>query len=85
MAQLSKETRLGPVWGLIVALAFPVSYGIYDFIARKKTNLFSVLGFVGILLSGVLGLSQKQIGELEADGVVSSVPQAATPRTTKEK
>ena len=56
MAQLSKETRLGPVWGLIVALAFPVSYGIYDFIARKKTNLFSVLGFVGILLSGVLGL-----------------------------
>lgn len=72
MAQLSKETRLGPVWGLIVALAFPVSYGIYDFIARKKTNLFSVLGFVGILLSGVLGL-------LKLDGHWFAVKDAAIP------
>jgi hypothetical protein len=72
MAQLSKETRLGPVWGLVVALAFPVGYGIYDFIARKKTNFISVLGFVGILLSGVLGL-------LKLDGHWFAVKDAAIP------
>jgi len=72
MAQLSKESRLGPAWGLIVALAFPVSYGVYDFVVRKKTNLISVLGFVGVLLSGVLGL-------LKLDGRWFAVKDAAIP------
>lgn len=72
MAQLSKENRLGPAWGLVVALAFPVGYGIYDFIARKKTNLLSVLGFVGVLLSGVLGL-------LKLDGRWFAIKDAAIP------
>ncbi len=72
MAQLSKENRLGPAWGLVVALAFPLSYGVYDFVARKKTNLFSVLGFVGVLLSGVLGL-------LKLDGRWFAVKDAAIP------
>lgn len=72
MAQLSKENRLGPAWGLVVALAFPLGYGIYDFVVRKKTNLISVLGFVGVLLSGVLGL-------LKLDGRWFAVKDAAIP------
>src|SRR5205085_2112110 len=56
MAQLSKENRLGPAWGLVVALLFPVGYGVYDLIVRRKTNLISVLGFAGLLISGVFGL-----------------------------
>jgi hypothetical protein len=72
MAQLSKETRLGPAWGLVVALLFPLGYGIYDLIVRKKTNLISVLGFVGVLLSGVLGL-------LKLDGRWFAVKDAAIP------
>jgi len=72
MAQLSKENRLGPAWGLVVALAFPVGYGIYDFVARRKTNLLSVLGFVGVLLSGVLGL-------LKLDGRWFAIKDAAIP------
>jgi hypothetical protein len=56
MGQLSKDTRLGPAWGLVVALLFPLGYGIYDFVARRKANALSVIGFTGILLSGVLGL-----------------------------
>lgn len=72
MAQLSKENRLGPAWGLVVALAFPLTYGVYDFIARKKTNLISVLGFVGVLLSGVLGL-------MKLDGRWFAVKDAAIP------
>lgn len=72
MAQLSKENRLGPAWGLVVALAFPLSYGVYDFVVRKKTNLFSVLGFVGVLLSGVLGL-------MKLDGRWFAIKDAAIP------
>ena len=72
MAQLSKESRLGPAWGLVVALLFPLGYGIYDFVVRRKTNLLSVLGFVGVLLSGVLGL-------LKLDGRWFAVKDAALP------
>lgn len=72
MAQLSKETRLGPAWGLVLALLFPLGYGVYDFVARKKTNFVSVLGFAGVLLSGVLGL-------MKLDGRWFAVKDAAIP------
>lgn len=72
MGKLSKETLLGPVWGLLVALAFPIGYGLYDFKVRKKANLISVLGFFGVLLSGVLGL-------LKLDGRWFAVKDAAIP------
>lgn len=52
LMNLSNEHRLGPLWALLVALAFPVGYGIYDFIARQTTNVLSILGFVSVLLSG---------------------------------
>jgi hypothetical protein len=52
--QLSRDNRLGPLWGGLVALAFPLSYGVYDFIRRRKTNFVSVIGIVSILLSGGL-------------------------------
>lgn len=56
MGNLSTPQRLGPAWGLIVALLFPLGYGLYDFVLRRKTNFISVLGFVGVLLTGGLGL-----------------------------
>lgn len=72
MAQLSKENLLGPAWGLVVALLFPLGYGLYDFVTRRKTNVLSILGFVGILASGVLGL-------LKLDGHWFAVKDAALP------
>jgi intracellular septation protein A len=51
-----KWFSLDPSVLLVVALAFPVCYGIYDGIARKKVNFFSVLGFVSILITGGIGL-----------------------------
>ncbi len=72
MAQLSKENRLGPVWGLVVALLFPLGYGIYDFIARRKTNALSVLGIVGVLVSGIFGI-------LKLGGFWFAVKDAAIP------
>ena len=59
-------------WLLVIALAFPVAYGIYDFVARKKYNFFSVLGFVSILITGAVG-----IFELNKDWV--AVKEAAIP------
>lgn len=56
LTKLSAENRLGPVWGLVVALAFPLGYGAYDFVQRKKTNLFSVIGLLSVLATGSLGL-----------------------------
>lgn len=41
---------------LVIALAFPVVYGIYDKFTRRKVNLFSVIGFVSILITGAIGL-----------------------------
>lgn len=52
--------HIGPLNSLILALAFPLAYGAYDLIKRKKTNAFSILGLLNVLLTGglaVLGLS----------------------------
>jgi hypothetical protein len=58
LTKLSDAEYLGPTWGLIVALAFPLSYGLKDFIANKKINVFSALGIVSVLLTGGLSLLQ---------------------------
>ncbi len=56
LTMLSKENRLGPMWALVVALSLPLGYGIYDLIARRKWNVFSVIGVVSTALTGGLGL-----------------------------
>ena len=58
LMKLSGEDTLGPVGGLVVALAFPLAYGAVDFARRRQWNLVSVLGFVSILLTGGIGLLQ---------------------------
>ncbi|MEM0966981.1 MAG: VC0807 family protein [Verrucomicrobiota bacterium] len=40
----------------VIALAFPLGYGIYDFVRRRAWNFFSILGIVGVLLTGGIGL-----------------------------
>lgn len=41
---------------LVLALAFPVTYFIYDYIRRRVANPISVLGFLGTLAGGAIGL-----------------------------
>lgn len=41
---------------LVFALGFPICYGIYDFLTRKKVNVFSIIGFVSVLITGGIGL-----------------------------
>ncbi len=72
LMKFSKDEWLGPICGLVVALSFPVAYGLYDLAVRRKTNFFSVLGFVSVLLSGGLGL-------LKLDAMWFAVKEAAMP------
>lgn len=41
---------------LVVALAFPTCYFIYDWVARQRRNWIAVIGFVSVLLTGGVGL-----------------------------
>jgi hypothetical protein len=58
LMKASGENALGPVGGLLVALAFPLTYGVVDFARRREWNIVSVLGFVSVLLTGGIGLLQ---------------------------
>src|SRR6266404_2618670 len=41
---------------LLVALCFPLAYGIQDYVRRKHKNYVSLVGLVNILLTGSLAL-----------------------------
>lgn len=56
LTKLSGPHYLGSVWGLVTALAFPVGYGLKDFIANRKINFFSALGIVSVILTGGIGI-----------------------------
>jgi hypothetical protein len=58
LSRLSGEDRLGPVWALAVGLAFPLAYGIYDLIVRRKWNFFSIVGLFSTGLTGGFALMQ---------------------------
>jgi hypothetical protein len=62
LTNLSGDQRLGPRGALMVGIMFPLSYGIYDLIKRKKWNLFSIVGLVSIGLTG--GLGMMKVGSL---------------------
>lgn len=72
LSKFSKEGLLGPVIGLVVALAFPVGYGVWDFLERRKTNFISIIGFTSILFTGGLGLMQ-------VGGLGFAIKEAAVP------
>jgi len=56
LSRFSGEDSLGPAWAIIVALSFPILYGIWDLKASGKINPFSVLGIVSVLLTGGISL-----------------------------
>lgn len=62
----------GPTLALVIALAFPTGYGLYDYLKRKKKNMISILGFFNILMTGGLAL-------LQTEGIWFAVKEAAFP------
>ena len=53
---LSKDKYLGPVWGLVVALAFPIAYGIRTVIKSRKADFMSIIGIISVSLTGIFGI-----------------------------
>jgi len=72
LSKMSEPQYLGPVYGLVAALSFPISYGIYDFWRRRHYSFIAILGFVSVLLTGGMGL-------LKLDGFWFAVKEATIP------
>ncbi len=72
LSMLSKPALLGPAWALVVATAFPVGYGAWDYAIRRKANFMSFIGLASVLLTGGLGL-------LKIDGFWFAVKSGAVP------
>jgi len=54
--KLSGAEQLGPLKALLLALAFPIGWGMWDGWRRRRLNWLSVLGIVSTLLTGGIGL-----------------------------
>ena len=48
----------GSVYALLIALSFPFTYGLRDYFKSRHINKISILGLVGIALTGGLALFQ---------------------------
>ncbi|QTR48791.1 VC0807 family protein [Candidatus Thiothrix anitrata] len=72
LMKLSAPEQLGTTNALILALAFPLGWGIFDWIRNRKINFFAALGLVSVLLTGGIGL-------LELDTQWLAVKEAAIP------
>lgn len=62
----------GPLKALILALCFPVAYGIYDWVKRKKANWMSALGMLSVLITGGLALAK-------VEGIWFAISEASLP------
>jgi len=58
LRKFSGDDSLGPTYALIVALAFPLMAGIYEFIKDRKIGLVPSIGFISTLLTGGIGVLQ---------------------------
>lgn len=56
LMKFSGEQDLGSVRALLLALAFPLGWGLWDAVQRRKLNWLAVLGIVSTLLTGGIGL-----------------------------
>lgn len=72
LTKLSNEDYLGIKLAIIIALAFPLIYGLHDFITRGKLNFFSGLGVVSVSLTGGISL-------LEMDAIYIAIKEASIP------
>ncbi|WP_126452983.1 VC0807 family protein [Sulfuriflexus mobilis] len=58
LMKLSGDGDLGASTALIVALAFPVGWGMFELLKYKKFNFIALLGLISVLLTGGIGLLQ---------------------------
>jgi len=61
LMKLSGDEYLGSMTALVIALFFPLGYGLYDFIKNKSLNFIALLGFLSTLLTGGIGLFELDV------------------------
>ncbi|MEA1988339.1 MAG: VC0807 family protein [Pseudomonadota bacterium] len=72
LMKLSGDSDLGATNALIVALAFPLGWGLFELVKYRKVNFIAILGLVSVLLTGGIGL-------LELDLKWLAIKEAAIP------
>jgi intracellular septation protein A len=72
LMKFSGDENLGASVVLIVALAFPLGWGIFELAKYKKLNFIALLGLVSVILTGGIGL-------LQLDAQWLAVKEAAIP------
>ncbi len=72
LMKFSAADSLGPLRALLVALAFPLAWGLWQAFASRKVSWMAVLGVVSTLLTGGIGL-------LKLDPQWLAVKEAAVP------
>ena len=72
LTKLSSDEYLGTRLAIVVALAFPIIYGLKDFVVTRKINFFSALGVLSVLLTGGISL-------LELDPAYIAIKEAMVP------
>ncbi|ESP92613.1 MULTISPECIES: VC0807 family protein [Pseudoalteromonas] len=72
LTRFSGEEHLGPSLGVVVALAFPVGFGLWERQKTGKFNFISALGIVSVLLTGGISL-------LELDAKYIAIKEALIP------
>lgn len=72
LMKLSDNDAMGASNALVFALAFPLSWGLYELVRFRITNYIALLGLVSVLLTGSIGL-------LELDSRWLAAKEAAIP------
>ncbi|MGB5455473.1 MAG: VC0807 family protein [Gammaproteobacteria bacterium] len=72
LMKFSGDEELGAGTALMVALAFPLGWGLVEFIKYKKFNFIALLGLVSVVLTGGIGL-------LRLDSQWLAIKEAAIP------
>ncbi len=56
LMKFSDAVNLGATAALIVALAFPLGWGLFEFFKHRKLNFIALLGLISVFLTGGIGL-----------------------------
>ena len=50
----AKAWHVGPQWAMVIALALPIGYGLWHYVKYRQMNVFSVVGLLSVLLTGII-------------------------------
>lgn len=72
LMRYSGEEHLGPTMALVIALAFPLGWGLFELVRYRKFNWIALLGLISVMLTGGIGL-------LKLDPQWLAIKEAAVP------